>query len=73
METVCRGSVLLLLALVVLAVPTVFSSWTTEAGRVKLLVLHLAVAAMLAVMAIQAAWTGRLPFPKHGLHPAVAV
>jgi len=68
-----RGCVLLLLALVVLAVPTLFTRYTTEASRVKLFAMHLAVAAMLALMAIQAAWTGRLRFAKHGLHVAVGV
>ena len=51
-ESFFRGCVLVLLAVVVLTVPTLFTSYTTEPGRVKQLAMHLAVAAMLALMAI---------------------
>ena len=70
-QRVAGSAVLLLLAIVSLAIPTVFSASTIESGRVKLLVLHLAIAAMFVVMAAEAARTGRLRFPRHPLHLAV--
>ena len=70
-ERYCRRCVLFLIAAVILFVPTALSPLTHEPGQIKVLALHLAVAAMLAVMAVQAVWTGRLRFPKHGLYWAI--
>jgi len=52
--------VLVLLGLIVLAVPTVFSSSTTECGRVKVLVFHLSLIAIIITLLFQAALSGSI-------------
>ena len=68
-----RFVVFLLLCVVVLAVPTIFSVWTIEAARIKQLVFHLCMVAALVAIVIQIAASGRVALRWDSLHTAVAV
>ena len=52
--------VFLLLCVIVLAVPTVFSAWTTECGRIKVLIAHLAILTGILLVVLQIAVSGRI-------------
>jgi len=67
-----RSAVFILLCLIVLLVPLLFSPWTTECGRLKTLALHLAVVAGLSIMALHVAAAGAARITSAPLHSAVA-
>ena len=72
-ERLIRSVLLFLLSIAIIAVPAMFSPWTVESGRLKVLALHLVVGCMAVIIVMYAAWAGAFRFPKHGLHWAIGI